>query len=82
MILADLTLKDEMVDGALSGLQLSGPVYYAVCAVLFTLAGLISGYFIWRKGHMQMQDAEDEVRKTRDELEKLRDDMKVEESGL
>lgn len=82
MTLAELALNEEVVEEAFSGLNLSGPVYYLVCAVLFTLAGLICGYFIWRKGQMQMQDAEDEVKRTKGELEKLREDLKVEESGI
>jgi|GEM_PF-2305165 len=56
--------------------------YYAVCAILFTLAGLVTGYFIWRKGSMQMHDAEAEIRRTSEEWKRLDEDLKVEESGL
>lgn len=54
-------------------------VHYLGCALLFVLAGLICGYFIWRKGNMQTQDAEIEVRRTEEELKRLRDDLSREE---
>jgi hypothetical protein len=56
--------------------------YYVVCAVVFTLAGLITGYFIWRKGSMQMHDAEAEIQRTGEELKRLTEDLKIEESAL
>jgi len=56
--------------------------YYVVCAVIFTLAGLISGYFIWRKGSMQTHDAEAEIQRTGEELKRLTEDLKIEESAL
>tara|TARA_R110000850_G_scaffold10259_1_gene36820 strand:+ start:1363 stop:1644 length:282 start_codon:yes stop_codon:yes gene_type:complete len=54
-------------------------IYYSLCALFFTISGLACGYFIWRKGHMQMLDAELEVRRTDSELEALRKDLKLEE---
>jgi hypothetical protein len=56
--------------------------YYVICAVTFTLAGLITGYFIWRKGSMQMHDAEAEIQRTGEELKRLTEDLKIEESAL
>lgn len=56
--------------------------YYVICAVVFTLAGLITGYFIWRKGTMQMHDAEAEIQRTGEELKRLTEDLKIEESAL
>lgn len=56
--------------------------YYVICAVIFTLAGLITGYFIWRKGTMQMHDAEAEIQRTGEELKRLTEDLKIEESAL
>jgi len=56
--------------------------YYVVCAVVFTLAGLITGYFIWRKGAMQTHDAEAEIQRTGEELKRLTEDLKIEESAL
>ena len=59
-----------------------GVWYYVICAVVFTVSGLIVGYFIWRKGHMQTLDAESEIRRTADELSRLREDLQVEKEGL
>ncbi|MEM6280160.1 MAG: hypothetical protein AAF733_11815 [Verrucomicrobiota bacterium] len=59
-----------------------GWVYYVVCAAFFTICGLASGYFIWRKGNMQMHDAELEVRRTTEELHVLREDLREEELGI
>ena len=56
--------------------------YYGVSAVAFTFAGLICGYFIWRKGHMQMLEAENEVRRTSEDLKRLQEDLEAEENGL
>ncbi len=56
--------------------------YYGACAIVFTLAGLVTGYFIWRKGSMQMHDAEAEIRRTGEEWKRLNEDLKIEESGL
>ncbi len=64
------------------GFSGSGAFHYAGCALAFTLAGLICGYFIWRKGHMQTLDAETEVGRTAAELDKLRDDLRAEEESL
>ncbi|MDF1659716.1 MAG: hypothetical protein P1U58_19025 [Verrucomicrobiales bacterium] len=59
-----------------------GLVYYAVCAMFFALMGLGCGYFVWRKGHMQTQDAEMEVKRTEAELQALRLDLSEEEKGI
>lgn len=67
---------------ALSGIEVDRLWYYVVCAVAFTFAGLITGYFIWRKGAMQMHDAEAEIQRTSGELKRLSDDLKIEESAL
>ena len=56
--------------------------YLVICAVFFALCGLICGYFIWRKGNMQMHDAELEVEKTAAELQALRTDLDEEEKGI
>jgi hypothetical protein len=56
--------------------------YYVGCAVIFTLAGLITGYFIWRKGSMQTHDAEAEIQRTGEELRRLAEDLRIEESAL
>ena len=56
--------------------------YYALCGIFFVLCGLACGYFIWRKGHMQMHDVELEVERTRDELEAVGGDLKLEEGEL
>lgn len=56
--------------------------YSVACAVGFGIAGLVVGYFIWRKGNMQTHEAEAEVRATRAEIERLSEDLKVEEAEL
>ncbi len=56
--------------------------YYVVSALAFALAGLICGYFIWRKGHMQTFDAEAEVRRAAEDLERLKEDLEAEEKAL
>ncbi len=56
--------------------------YYVFCAAFFVICGLISGYFIWRKGHMQTLDAESEIHRTAVELEKLSREIKKEETLL
>lgn len=66
----------------LGGLPGAEGWYYAVCALVFVLAGAICGYMIWRKGHMQTLDAEAEVRRAAEELERLKEDLKAEERGL
>lgn len=71
------TLFFGLVDGAGSGWA-----YYAICALFFTLCGLGCGFFVWRKGHMQTQDAEMEVKRTEAELEALRLDLSEEEKGI
>lgn len=57
-------------------------IYYVICAVFFTLCGLASGYFVWRKGNMQMHDAELEVARTNQDLHNLQSDLREEEKGL
>ena len=54
-------------------------IYYAICGIFFVLCGLACGYFIWRKGHMQMLDAELEVKRTENELEAAKEDLQLEE---
>ena len=60
----------------------SGWAYYVICALFFTLCGLTCGYFVWRKGNMQMQDAELEVKRTAEELQALQEDLSEEEKGI
>jgi hypothetical protein len=62
--------------------EVTGWVYYVICAILFTIAGMICGYFIWKRGHMQMLDAEIEVKLTASELTALREDTQLEEKEL
>lgn len=59
-----------------------GWLYYGLCAVFFLLCGLITGFFVWRKGHMQTLDAEAEVERTAEELTRLRGDLESEELGV
>lgn len=61
---------------------LDGWVYYVACGVAFLLAGFLCGFVIWRKGNMQTQEAETEVRETEDELKLLREDILKEEREL
>ena len=60
----------------------SGLTYYLLCALFFAFCGLACGYFIWRKGHMQMQDVESEVKRTEQELQALMADLSEEEKGI
>ncbi len=62
--------------------EFSGVAYYLSCALLFMVCGMIIGYFIWRKGHMQTLDAESEIRRTEQELSLLRNELESEESLL
>ena len=57
-------------------------LYYGLCALFFTLCGLAAGFFIWRKGHMQTLDAEQEVKRTGEELALMRDDLSAEEKEI
>lgn len=57
-------------------------LYYAICGILFIIAGVICGYFIWRKGLMQTLDAEMEIEKTKQDLENLRASVEKEEREL
>lgn len=59
-----------------------GWLYYGLCAVFFLLCGLVTGFFVWRKGHMQTLDAEAEVERTAEELTRLRGDFESEELGV
>lgn len=56
--------------------------YYGICALVFALCGLVCGYFIWRKGNMQMLDAELEVKRTAAELQALQEDLSEEDRGI
>ena len=62
--------------------EITGRVYYLICAALFTTGGMICGYFIWKRGHMQMLDAEIEIKLTASELKALREDIELEEKEL
>jgi hypothetical protein len=64
------------------GLEIDPFWYYVVCAVVFTLGGLITGSFIWKKGAMQTHDAEIEIQRTGEALKRLTEDLKIEESAL
>ncbi len=56
--------------------------YYLICALGFALAGLVVGYFIWRRGHHQTLDAESEVHRASANLETLRKEMEREAQAL
>lgn len=56
--------------------------YYAGCGFAFFTIGFATGYFIWRRGHMQLIDAENEVKNAADQLNRLQDDLKLEKSNL
>lgn len=60
----------------------SGWAYYVLCGAFFLLSGLACGYFIWKKGHMQMLDAESEVQRTAGDLDALKQDLRLEEREL
>lgn len=57
-------------------------LYYALCALFFTLCGLGCGFFIWRKGYMQTLDTELEVKRTEEDLKRMREDLSAEEREL
>lgn len=59
-----------------------GWLYYAVCAVAFLLSGIVLGYFIWRKGHMQTMDAEMEIQLNESELKSHIQDFEKEVKNL
>lgn len=80
--LAQAAAEGSGLGFAIPGIEADRLWYYGVCAVAFTFAGLITGYFIWRKGAMQMHDAEAEIQRTSGELKRLSDDLKIEESAL
>ncbi|MEX2577945.1 MAG: hypothetical protein WD342_02715 [Verrucomicrobiales bacterium] len=77
-------LFDRPAAGQLGSLPLGeyGWLYYVICALVFTVAGLICGYFIWRRGHMQTLDAEMEIQLAENELKGLRTDLEREEKEL
>lgn len=77
-------LSDRPAAGQLASLPLGeyGWLYYVICALVFTVAGLICGYFIWRRGHMQTLDAEMEIQLAENELKGLRTDLEWEEKEL
>ena len=58
--------------------ELSGWPYLAICAFVFLTLGVVTGYFIWRKGNLQTLDAEAEIRKTGEDLASLREDLQLE----
>jgi len=81
----DLTLITSLLaelspPGGISFLdgELTGWPYLAICALFFMTLGLVTGYFIWRKGQLQTIDAEAEIRKTGDDLVLLREDLQLE----
>jgi len=74
-MLAELSLPDSL---SFPDKDLSGWPYLAVCAVFFMTLGIVTGYFIWRKGHLQTIDAEAEIRKTGEDLAHLREDLQLE----
>ena len=59
-----------------------GWLYYAVVASIFLFSGIICGYFIWRKGHMQTMDAEMEVQLNESELKSHTADFEKEVKAL
>jgi hypothetical protein len=67
---------------SIPGLEIDPFWYYVASAVVFTLGGLITGSFIWKKGAMQTHDAEIEIQRTSEELKRLTEDLKIEESAL
>ncbi len=71
------TPRQALIDG-----EAGGVAYFVICALFFTACGLVCGYFIWRKGHMQTQDAELEIKRTEEELQALRLDLSEEEKGI
>lgn len=56
--------------------------YYGGSAFVFIVLGLVTGYFVWRRAHMQSLDAEGEVRRSNDQLSRLQEDVKKEEENL
>ncbi len=83
--MADLTAFTSLFaelspPGGMSFLEgdLTGWPYLAICAVFFMTLGIVTGYFIWRKGQLQTIDAEAEIRKAGDDLAHLRDDLQLE----
>ncbi|MDB2496423.1 hypothetical protein N9X25_04675 [Verrucomicrobiales bacterium] len=43
------------------------------------MLGLICGYFIWKKAHMETQDAEMEITKAEQDLQGLKETVELEE---
>jgi len=60
----------------------SGWLYFAICAAVFVFAGILCGYFIWRKAAMQAEDAVMEVERSATELKKIRAELEREERVL
>jgi len=65
-----------------SPLPESGWLYFAICAAVFVFAGLLCGYFIWRKAAMQAEDAVMEVERSAAELRKIQAELEREERVL
>ena len=59
-----------------------GWLYYAFCAIVFITLGIICGHLIWKKGHMQTQDAEMEIAKAEQDLQSLLESVELEEREL
>ncbi len=59
-----------------------GWLYYAVSASVFLFMGVVCGYFIWRKGHMQTMDAEMEVQLNESELKSHTEEFEKEVRNL
>lgn len=62
--------------------ELSGWPHLIACAAIFVTLGIVTGYFIWRKGQLQTIDVETEIRKTGDDLAALREDLELENLEL
>ena len=62
--------------------ELSGWPHLIACAAIFVTLGIVTGYFIWRKGQLQTIDVETEIRKTGDDLAARREDLELENLEL
>ena len=74
-LLAELSLAGDLpfLDG-----DLGAWLYLAISAVLFMALGIVTGNFIWRRGHLQTIDAATEIRKTSEDLTHMREDLRLE----
>ena len=74
-MLAELSLAGYLpfLDG-----DLGAWLYLAISAVLFMALGIVTGNFIWRRGHLQTIDAATEIRKTSEDLAHMREDLRLE----